>query len=226
MHQYVADYLHYSDGFIHLDLSELPTQDVITKLQEEITKSVAIQLDKKKSKPIYPKVEVFIPIKKDNEWDSEEVDIYMDQKGNPATVSFREKFAFTSDCELLDQFKIAYKHGEKLSPSQLQLLNESKVGGIKLENVEKVLISPIGIFPYMLPENFLPKIENKSMGSSYHPGSIEVGPLTMNARLHDYGDMEYVINLDTTDFTKEEVYQLVSTYFDCVKNFPRVPKHS
>lgn len=77
----------------------------------------------------------------------------------------------------------------------------------------------------ILSQELAEKVKGKSQGDFYaNNNSLQVGPLVVNSRFHDYGETELVINIDTRNLTKEEVFSLIYAYVDALKAFPRVKR--
>lgn len=240
MHQYVRDYLEYKYGWIHIDSLQASTPDIVKQMQAEVERAMQIlRDDPEHKKGTNARAEMTLPIekRKQYDWDKEEVDVAISDEGKIEMVSFDELYDHLGYCTSLQELAIAYKAGKTLSPSEVKLLADykyiepstdvsSQEGILTLaQSGEKdIPFSPLFAFPYAIPSELAEKVKGQSKGNSYSTGDMDIGPLRINTRLHDYGNMQFVVNLDTRNLTNEEAWQLISTYVDTLKAFPRVQK--
>ncbi|MBI2034904.1 MAG: hypothetical protein HYT11_04195 [Candidatus Levybacteria bacterium] len=241
MHQFSQDFLEYKSGFIRIRSLKQSPEAIITHIREKAAKAIAMQSEEQGGKTRQRfGIHTYLPIESPSlyKWDSEEIGLTLDKEGKILFMRINELFSHTQYCQTPEDLHKAYKNGQKLTPSQLLLLkdhgyelagaevfDDHTLGVIRpvLEKAERAATVPMAMFAFSLPSDLTAKIKGKSQGDSYATNLVQVGPFQINTRLHDYGEMQYAINLDTSNLTKDEGYRLVKQYVSSVQAFPRTP---
>lgn len=249
MQSYVRDYLEFSSGMSSINIIDKDPEEVIQIMKTRAKKMLFIKKDGKDNTESATEVEFFLHTDNDKDrykWDQEQVSLVVSKdNGDIEQVTFDERFDHVDYCSSLEQMMEAYKNGIALTPSQIQLLldrgmidvssltdiqnNQLESAGKSLARLiigegQKVDAPPMFLFPFVLPTNLAGKVTGRSRGYAYMTHVMEVGPLSIGIRLHDYGSYQFISTLSTKGLTEEEAYSLVESYIKVLKAFPRVPK--
>jgi hypothetical protein len=173
------------------------------------------------------------------------VEFYIDKKGKIQRVSLDERFITPWYCTDVDQLAAAHKAGATLTAAQMKLLESFDLAEPTLQSAGTVDIdmqpvierlhepskegrnvNPLHVFANSLNEAMSKWVKGKSSGHFYAQASSIEGPLQVNARMHDYADMQFMIELDTKSLSNDQVYELVAQYAAAIRAFPRVPRAS
>lgn len=235
MREFTTEFLEYGNGRINLEQQNDPEQ-TLTILQGEVERTLKILRDKKggKDRPLQISCSIQIPKEPGESWDREEIRISFDSQGKIEYLYFDELYSHTKYCEVPSDVIDAYENGADLTYSQKRLLKDHLGVNIAVEENSKEVrilppdlevkhMQPILIFQHLTD----PQLRDKVKASStdiYKTPLEENYPFRVDYRWHDYGDQQFTIPLDTRKLSNSEVFQLIGSYLEALKYFPRVPK--
>jgi hypothetical protein len=89
---------------------------------------------------------------------------------------------------------------------------------------EHFIVSPFTLLPFALRPELIDRMQDHTHNHFYHTSQLEVGRLKLNYRYHDHGESQTNIVTDVRHLTDDEIDEVIATYIEVLKHFPRVER--